>query len=204
MVCDHAGVRRLNIGIKVVLVLLIATALVFGEAERFSDKAMGARAVVYPLLCAVPGVAWWWSDRRRQAAGRPRVPYPHLADALVTASFVVDLSGNALDLFDRLTWFDDAAHFTNWFLLGLALAVTVRRTPHGERPGWELVWMVGGAGAIAAIVWELGEYTSFVQTVESLGLYRDTIGDLALGTSGALLAGLLVACWPQRPINDAS
>jgi hypothetical protein len=189
-------VRQLNIGIKVVLVALIAMALIFGDAERFSDKAMGARAIVYPLLCAVPGAAWWLSDRHRRAKGRPQVPYPHLADALVTASFVVDLGGNALDLFDRLTWFDDAAHFTNWFLLGLALAVTLRRTAHGLRPRWELVWMVGGAGAIAAIVWELGEYTSFVQKVEQLGLYRDTIGDLCLGTSGALLAGLLVACWP--------
>lgn len=174
---------RWNIAVKATLVLLIATALVFGDAERFSDKAMGARAVAYPLLCAMPALAWWLARRRR-----PGLAYPHVADALVTLSFVVDLGGNALDLFDRLTWFDDAAHFTNWFILGLALGFTLRPT----RPAWEVVWLVTGAGAVAAILWELAEYQSFVQKVESLGIYRDTMGDLCLGTSGALVAGLIV------------
>ena len=45
---------------------------------------------------------------------------------------------------------------------------------------------------VLAILWELAEYQSFVQKVESLGIYRDTMGDLCLGTSGALVAGLLV------------
>lgn len=174
---------RLNIVLKVVLVALIITALVFGESERFSDKAMGARAIAYPLLCAVPAFIWWLGRRRR-----PDLPYPHLADALVTSAFIVDLGGNALDLFDRLTWYDDAAHFTNWLLLGLALGITIRR----GRPGWELVWLVTGAGAVAAILWELAEYQSFVQKIESLGIYQDTMGDLCLGTSGALLAGLII------------
>ena len=55
------------------------------------------------------------------------------------------------------------------------------------------VWLVTGAGAITALIWEVGEYTSFVQKVEQLGIYRDTVGDLCLGTSGALLAGLIVS-----------
>ena len=179
---------RLNIALKAVLVALIVAALVFGESERFSDKAMGARAIAYPLLCAMPAAIWWIVRRRR-----PDVPYPHVADALVTSSFIVDLGGNALDLFDRLTWFDDAAHFTNWLLLGLALGITLRR----GRPAFELVWLVTGAGAVAAILWELAEYQSFVQTVEQLGIYRDTVGDLCLGTSGALVAGLIVVGIPR-------
>ena len=179
---------RLNIAIKALLIGLIAASLVFGDSERFSDKAMGARAIAYPLLCALPAVGWWMAHRRR-----PALAYPHLADALVTSSFVVDLGGNALDLFDRLTWFDDAAHFTNWFLLGLALGFTLRHT----RPPWEVVWLVTGAGAVAAILWELAEYQSFVQKVEQLGIYRDTVGDLCLGTSGALLAGLIVVGIPK-------
>jgi hypothetical protein len=190
---------RVNIALKAVLVALLATALIFGQADRFSDKAMGARAVVYPLLCAVPAGLWWIAQRRRP---HRRIPYPHLADALVTASFVVDLGGNALDLFDRLTWFDDAAHCTNWFLLGLALGITLQRA----RAGWEVVWMVAGAGAVAAIIWELGEYSSFVQKVEQQGLYKDTIGDLCLGTSGALLAGLLVVAvrrWSPATLGEA-
>jgi VanZ family protein len=162
---------RLNIAIKALLVGLIAASLVFGDSERFSDKAMGARAIAYPLLCALPAAGWWVARRRR-----PTLAYPHL--------------------FDRLTWFDDAAHFTNWFLLGLALGFTLRHT----RPSWEVVWLVTGAGAVAAILWELAEYQSFVQKVEQLGIYRDTVGDLCLGTSGALVAGVLVVIsrrmWP--------
>ncbi|TPW15214.1 MAG: hypothetical protein FD127_900 [Acidimicrobiaceae bacterium] len=186
---------RLNIGVKVVLVALLMTALAFGDSERFSDKAMAARAVAYPLLCAVPGLIWWLARRRR-----PTLAYPHTADALVTMSFVVDLGGNALDLFDRLAWFDDAAHFTNWLLLGLALGITLRR----DRPGWEIVWMVTGAGAVAAIAWEVAEYTSFVQTVEQLGIYRDTVGDICLGTSGAALAGIIAATLNRRRLAVAS
>ena len=116
-------------------------------------------------------------------------PYPHRADALVTSAFVVDLGGNALDLFDRLSWFDDAAHFTNWLLLGLALGVTLSVA----RRWWEVIWLVAGAGAIAAIIWEAAEYSSFVLNVEQVSIYRDTLGDLILGTSGAIVAGLFVA-----------
>ena len=61
------------------------------------------------------------------------------------------------------------------------------------------MWLVTGAGAVAAILWELAEYQSFVQKVEQLGIYRDTVGDLCLGTSGALVAGLIIVA--ARPLN---
>ncbi len=185
----HRRASYLNVATKITLVALLATALVLGDAERFRDKAMGARAVVYPLLCAVPALLWLVARRRSRHRRRPAPIYPHAADALVTTSFVVDLAGNALDLFDRFSWFDDAAHFTNWLILGLALGISLRP----DRPAWELIWLVTGAGAITALIWEVGEYTSFVQKVEQLGIYRDTVGDLCLGTSGALLAGIIVS-----------
>lgn len=180
--------RRLNIALKIAVAVLLIVALVWSDAERFSDKAMGARAMAYPLLCAVPAGAWFLARRKS-----PELPYPHAADSLVTASFLVDLAGNALNLFDSLEWFDDFAHFANWALLGGALGIVLRP---GRKP-WEIVWMVTGAGAAMAVVWEYAEYTSFVQTVEQLGIYRDTIGDLCLGTAGALFAGLVVA-WRQH------
>lgn len=182
-------VRRLNVGLKIAVALLLVIALVWSDADRFNDKAMGARALAYPLLCAVPAGIWWLARRRV-----PSLPYPHAADALVTASFLVDLGGNALNLFDSVEWFDDVAHFANWALLGGALGIVLSR---GHKP-WETVWMVTGAGAFMAVVWEFAEYTSFVQTVEQLGIYRDTIGDLCLGTAGALCAGLVTAWLEHR------
>jgi hypothetical protein len=180
-----SGWGRVNVALKVLLVVLIAVALAFGNAERFNDKAMSARAVAYPLLCAVPALLWWLANRRRTVA------YPHGADALVTLAFVIDLGGNALDLFDRYSWFDDAAHFTNWALLGAALSIALLP----GRARWEVVWMATGAGAVLAVGWELAEYSSFVLTVEQVSIYRDTIGDLCLGTLGAFLASLLVVNW---------
>ena len=64
------------------------------------------------------------------------------------------------------------------------------------RPRWVLVPLVGGTGAMLALGWELGEYALFIRDgKEAGGAYRDTLGDKTLGTSGALVAGLLVAWW---------
>jgi hypothetical protein len=167
-------IRRLNVASKVVLLALIAVSLVFGQAERFRDKAMGARAVAYPLLCAIPAVLFL----SLRAARRP-IPYPHAGDALLTTPFVLDLAGNALDLFDTISWWDDLLHFANWLLLGLALAQVLPRV----LPAWVRGWMIAGFGAFAAVVWELAEYSTFV---------------LSLGSGGALLAGLLVAVTSRR------
>ena len=42
---------------------------------------------------------------------------------------------------------------------------------------------------MTAVLWEIGEYGAFIlDTPESVTAYRDTIGDLALGLTGSLLA----------------
>lgn len=197
-VVPGSGGRAANVTVKLIGVALIATSLVLGDADRFRDKAMGARAIAYPLMCAVPAGIWLIARRLRPAT--PRRPYPHLVDALVTLPFLLDLGGNALDLFDTISWWDDLLHFLNWFLLGSALAAVLAADARRKR--WEVAWMVAGAGAVAAIVWELAEYQSFVLKVEAVGIYRDTVGDLVLGCSGAALAGVLAAArpaWARRP-----
>ncbi|WP_020390130.1 hypothetical protein [Kribbella catacumbae] len=43
------------------------------------------------------------------------------------------------------------------------------------------------------MIWEAGEYVAFIRhSTELQTAYTDTLGDLALGTLGALLAGLIV------------
>jgi len=55
------------------------------------------------------------------------------------------------------------------------------------------VFVALGFGATAAVVWELGEYVAFVRhSAELQSAYTDTLGDLTLGSLGALLAGLVV------------
>ncbi|WP_331765891.1 hypothetical protein [Embleya sp. NBC_00896] len=122
-------------------------------------------------------------------------------DALITLPFVVDVAGNAADLYDRVAWFDDACHFGNWAVLGTACAVALRRW--STLPAWAVAWCCAGAGAATAILWEFFEYGAFVlATPESVSIYRDTVGDLFLGLLGASAAGAVAGCRARRQHRD--
>lgn len=155
--------------------------------ERFADKAFGARLVAYPLLMLVAPAAWWLAGRRRER----RVTPPYGAFTLVMLPFLVDVTGNSLDLYDAVGWWDDANHFVNWFLLLSGIGLLTCRT---VTPRWAVVVVVCGLGAVLAIGWELGEWWTFIRHGTELDTaYQDTLGDETLGTLGALCAGLLVA-----------
>lgn len=181
------ALRVLDVAVKVALVALLVSALIYPDLSGIKGKASTARLVVYPLgMLAVP--LWWWVYGRR----RPRATgFPWLADLLVTLPWLLDLLGNRLDLFDTVRWWDDGMHFLNWLLLtaGVLLAWAPRRVSRG------VVVMCGlGFGVSAALLWELGEYVAFVRNSPELTTaYTDTLGDLALGSLGAVLAGLAVA-----------
>ena len=195
-------VKRVPAWVPVLILLLTVGQLAVAEwapgIERFADKAFGARLVAYPLLMLIAPAAWWLANRRRQ----PRPAAPYGAFSLVMAPFLVDVTGNSLDLYDAVVWWDDLNHFANWALLcaglGLLLGASVR-------PTWALIVLVTGLGAILAIGWELGEWFTFIRHGTELNTaYEDTLADEALGTLGALAAGLLLA-WlrgrtPQEPV----
>jgi len=167
---------------KAAVVFLIAFALSHPDWVRFSDKAMTARALAYPVLIGSVAAGWAW--RRRSRAVR----YPALVSGLVTMPFLIDLAGNALDLYDRIDWFDDACHFSNWALLTAAVGVALGYV-RTLSPAVVAALCIG-FGATTAILWEIAEFGAFVtKTPERYGLYHDTIGDLALGLLGATVAG---------------
>ena len=172
---------------KAALAGLLLFALTHRDWDRFADKAMGARAVAYPLAALlVPAV--WMVWRRLRGPAR----YPWDVDAFIVAPFLIDVAGNAADLYDRVSWFDDACHFGNWFLLSAAAGAALGRGP--AVPAWMLALCCAGIGAMAAILWEVAEYLSFIMnTPETIGIYRDTLGDEVLGLAGAALAGVLTA-----------
>ncbi len=154
--------------------------------ERFADKAFGARLLAYAVLMLLVPVIWLLAERRKKS---PRPP-PYGAFALVMLPFLVDVTGNSLDLYDILVFWDDLNHFVNWALLcgGLgAIWLT------GVRPVWAVTLVVTGLGAVLAIGWELGEWWTFIRHGTELDTaYVDTLGDLVLGTLGALVAGFVV------------
>lgn len=179
---------------------LVATFVIFGLTvaqlivatfvsglDQFEGKGFGARLVAYPLLmAAVPAV---WLARRRLRNDASHVPW--LAFALVMAPFLVDVTGNTLDLYDSLVWWDDANHFVNWLLLCAGCGLLLIRET--SAPRWILVLAITGLGALLAIGWELGEWYTFIRHGTELDTaYEDTLGDEALGTAGGLVAALVV------------
>jgi hypothetical protein len=51
-----------------------------------------------------------------------------------------------------------------------------------------------GFGAVTAVLWEFAEYVTFIRKSPELDTaYTDTLGDLALGLSGSVLAALVTA-----------
>jgi hypothetical protein len=189
-------IRRCPAWVPVLIIALTVGQLAVAEwwpgIERFADKAFGARLLAYPLLMLVAPAIWWLATRRRE----PRPEPPYGAFSLVMLPFLVDVTGNSLDLYDSLVWWDDLNHFANWFLLltglGLLLCAAVR-------PRWAVVVVVCGLGAILAVGWEVGEWWTFIRHGTEIDTaYEDTLGDEVLGTLGALCAGFLVAFRPAR------
>jgi hypothetical protein len=188
----HPRPLWVSIALKVALFGLLLVAVAFPDAARFEGKAMTARAIVYPLAVMVVPAVWWFVSRRRP------VPYPYALDILWTLPFVVDTASNALDLYDTIDWWDDATHFVNWIILVLAFGQLLLRLPVGRLA---TAGLCVGFGAVIAILWELAEYVTFIRDEPELESdYTDTLGDLALGLSGSIVAAALTAwfLWSRR------
>lgn len=177
--------------LAVTVVELVAAVLV-PDVDQLDGKGWGLRLVAYPALMLLAPAVWWATRGRSAGAGGA----PYAAFTLLMLPFLSDTTANWLDLFRTVGWWDDLSHFAHWALLGAGLALLL--APH-VRPRWVLVPLVAGTGALLALGWELGEYAVFIRHgKEAGGAYRDTLGDETLGTSGALLAGLVVAWWTTR------
>jgi hypothetical protein len=170
--------------------LLVAT-LFAADLPQFRNKGFGARLALYPVMMLVVPAVWWLVDRRRSRRSTP----PWAAFVWIMLPFLIDVTGNTFDLYDSVSWWDDANHFVNWLFLGLGAGALLRRG--AARPAWELILLVGGIGAVMAIGWEIGEYYAFIRGGTELSTaYTDTLGDEVLGTLGALTAGSITAFRP--------
>ena len=104
--------------------------------------------------------------------------------------FVVDLAGNAANVFDTLTYTDDTLHFLNWMLLVAAVSIIV--APLGLAR-WNRIVVGVGVGSFAIVFWEAAEYLVMLSGTTGLNLsYGDTMGDLILSTVGGVVGALAV------------
>jgi hypothetical protein len=179
---------RLNVGAKVLLGVLLLHAVVFPDLPQYEGKGIGWRLLLYPLSALVVPIVWY-----RLGARRARWAYPHLVDLCVVLPFVIDTAGNAANLYDTVSWWDDAMHFVTWLPWVVALGLAVRYAASLTPP---LVFsLTVGFGAATHIVWELLEYVAFIRgnPDEYETAYRDTIGDLTLSLLGSIAGAAISA-----------
>jgi len=185
----HRTAAAVNLVVKVALVASFVVAIGF-EPSTVEGKAMGFRA---PLFLApavlVPIVARW----------RGSTPYPHVADALASAPFLIDTLGNLFGFYDNYPVTDDVLHALNWVLLvGAFHAFRFRRVDDRR----DAVFLGYGFGALAIVWWEAMEWAVSENGVGGAGglalTYGDTIGDLVLSSTGGLL-GSILGVWRLGP-----
>jgi hypothetical protein len=185
------GLVAVDVAIKAATVTLLAWAVLSPDLPQFQGKAFTGRAIAYPVaLFAVPAL-WWLLARRRMS-------FPVAVDILIGLPFLIDVAGNALNLYDTIEWWDDLNHLVNWALHTAAIGLLLRHgtwTP-ATRVALAFCWAV-----TTAVLWELAEYVTFVpNSPEATTAYADTLMDLALGMLGGLVAAILVARLPPiRP-----
>jgi hypothetical protein len=181
-----------NIGVKAALILSFAVAIGL-RPDTVEGKAMGFRAPLFlgPAV-VVPLLARW---RRWE-------PYPHVADALASAPFLVDTLGNLFGFYDEYQATDDVLHALNWVLLVGAYHAFRFRNVHHETGAALLGY---GFGAITIIWWEALEWAVSEDGWGGAGglalTYGDTVGDLVLSSTGGL-AGSLLAVWLLGPVGS--
>jgi hypothetical protein len=144
----------IDVALKVALIGQLAVAVAWPDLPQFEGKAFAGRAIVYPVAVLLVPAVWWLLRRRRP------IQFPYALDILWTLPFLIDVSGNTADLYDTISWWDDANHFVNWGILVAAFGQLLIRLPVGRL---EAVALAIGFGAVTALLWEFGEYLTFIR-----------------------------------------
>jgi hypothetical protein len=185
----HKATRWVNYAMKVGLVVAFAVAIGL-TPDTVEGKAMGFRAPLFLAPIVIVPIL---------ARTRAWDPYPHTADALLAAPFLIDTLGNLLGVYDNFSQTDDVLHALNWILLVGAFHALRFRNIHDRR---DAVLLGYGLGAVAIVWWEILEWAVSEDGFGGTGglalTYEDTIGDLFLSSTGGLV-GSLLAVWLLGP-----
>jgi len=176
-----------DLAVKVATVGLLAWAVLNPDLPQFQGKAFTGRAVAYPVALLVFPVGWWLFGRRR-------IPFPMAADILFGLPFLIDVVGNALNLYDTIDWWDDANHLVNWALHTAAVGLLLR---YGQWTPTTRVALAFGYAVTSAVLWEFAEFVTFVpNSPEAATAYADTLFDIFNGMIGGLIGAAVTSRLP--------
>lgn len=127
-------------------------------------------------------------------------PLPGQLQALTLSSLVASAWVALLGGFQQVPWLDVVAHtlITGMLAAGaVALLTGPPLRPRGSGPALDrrvdVVLLTTGLGSLLAVIWEIAEWVGHVYVDSAVFVsYDDTIGDLAAGLVGSLLAGVLL------------
>lgn len=180
----------IDLTIKVVTVALLGWAILNPDLPQFQGKAFTGRAIAYPVALLIIPLGWW-------VFGSRTVAFPVAADILFGLPFLIDVGGNALNLYDTIAWWDDANHLVNWAFQTSAVGLLLR---HGDWSRSTRAALAFGYAVTAAVLWEFAEFVTFIpDSPEAASAYADTLLDLALGMLGGLVAAIVTSRMPAIP-----
>jgi hypothetical protein len=128
------------------------------------------------------------------------VAAPPALDVAYTASLLLAAYAAQLGWYDAVGWLDLAVHTLTTALVAVVVCLALARWSGiepaglGSRGAWVGAVLVAGTGAALAVLWEIGEWfgNAYLDPTIHVG-YTDTVGDLAAGLAGSVVAGVLVA-----------
>jgi hypothetical protein len=153
--------------------------------------------VLRALLVAGAGALAW--------AVRP-ILLPRVYDLALVLALSLQAWGEALGLYDSISWFDNVVHFTLPFFAAPTLYIVLARLdlvpdPKDETDTRHYVGMAIVAFALGVALgglWEIYEYASDAWFGTDLQIdNHDTIGDLIADSLGALTGAALLVCWAR-------
>ncbi|GAB3606386.1 hypothetical protein GCM10027413_17950 [Conyzicola nivalis] len=168
-----------------------------GRAEWAADgvRVIGTAGVVVAGIGWGP-VAFWVSALSLLGVYASRFLGVRPAfDIALGATLIVASWSSVLGLYTSIAGWDLLVHFVATGLLAAALFVIAQRllvVPAGATKAQGVVFTTA-FGMAAAVVWEMAEWAghNFVDPTIFVA-YNDTIGDLAAGTAGSILAGCFI------------
>jgi hypothetical protein len=193
---ESMGARRLLLGdwhpwlrdpIDVLRGLLVV------GAGAFALACDGRGALLLGLAAAV---AW---------AVRP-VLLPRVYDLALVLALTLQAWGEALGLYDSITWFDNVVHFSLPFFGAPTLYIVLARLDVVPDPKDEtymrhyvgIAIVTFALGVALGGLWEIVEWTSDNTLGSSLQIDNDdTVGDLIADSLGALCGSALLVCWAR-------